>query len=125
MIKFVIDEDISRSTSNILERNDYSVLDIRDHYLRGCDDDVIFKFAQDNKAILLTGDLGFANILKFPLNSHYGIIVLHFPNEISTDQINKILISSLSSISESDFVGNLIIIEPNKIRIKRETTQKN
>lgn len=125
MVKFVVDEDISRLTSKVLEQSDYTVLDIRDYNLRGSNDDIIFKFAQDNSAVLLTGDLGFANILKFPLNSHYGIVVLHFPNEMSTSRINQILIASLSSLSEEDYPGNLIIIEPDRIRIKRSFDKKN
>lgn len=125
MVKFVIDEDISRLTGKVLEQSNYTVLDIRDYNLRGSNDDIIFKFAQDNSAVLLTGDLGFANILKFPLNSHYGIVVLHFPNAMSTSRINQILITSLSSLSEKDYPGNLIIIEPDRIRIKRSFDKKN
>ena len=37
-----------------------------------------------NKAVLLTGDLGFGNLLHFPLGTHSGIFIAHFPNEIST-----------------------------------------
>ena len=70
MVKFVIDEDISRLTSKALEQSGYIVLDIRDYNLRGSSDDIIFAFAQKNKAVLFTGDLGFANILKFPLDTH-------------------------------------------------------
>jgi len=125
LIKFVIDEDISRLTGKALEQAGYDVLDIRDYNLRGSSDDIIFKFAQENKAILFTGDLGFANILKFPLGLHYGIVVLHFPNEMSTILINKILISSISALEENDFLGNLIIIEPDRVRIKRGTVKRN
>lgn len=121
MIKFVIDEDISRLTSKALVQVGYEVLDIRDYNLRGSSDDIIFKFAQDNKAILLTGDLGFANILKYPLDSHYGIVIIHFPNEVKTLLLNRILISSIAAFEQKDFTGSLIIIEPNKIRIKRGT----
>lgn len=125
MIKFVIDEDISRLTSNALVLAGYDVLDIRDYNLRGGSDDIIFNFAQKNKAILLTGDLGFANILKFPLDSHCGIVVMHFPNEMSTLLTNRILISSITALDKKDFLGNLIIIEPNKVRIKRGATKRN
>jgi len=35
MLKFVIDEDLPRSTGIILRESGYDVLDIRDHGLRG------------------------------------------------------------------------------------------
>lgn len=120
MIKIAIDEDISRITGRLLKNSGYEVLDIRDHNLRGSTDDIIFHFAVENEAVLLTGDMGFANILKYPLNTHSGIIVLHFPTQISNTEINNQLIAALDSMSESEFPGNLIILEPNKIRIKRD-----
>ena len=106
-------------TSRMLENSGYEVLDIRDHKLRGSTDDIIFQFAVENGAVLLTSDMGFANIIKYPLNTHRGILILHFPTQISNRELNTQLIAALYSMSESDFSGNLIIIEPGKIRIKR------
>jgi len=120
MPKFVIDEDISRSTGEILKQNGYIVKDIRDFGLRGAEDEEIYKFAQKEKAVILTGDRGFGNTLRFPLGNHFGIVVAHFPNEMSTQKINTYLIKTLNELSEEDFKGNVIIIEPGKIRIKRK-----
>lgn len=47
MLKFVIDEDVPRSTATILKSKGYEVLDVRDCGLRGKSDDEIFKFAQE------------------------------------------------------------------------------
>ncbi len=62
MLKFVIDEDLPRSTGIILRESGYDVLDIQDHGLRGKNDETIYEFAQENKAVVLTGDRGFGNI---------------------------------------------------------------
>lgn len=120
MPKFIIDEDMPRSTGKILKEYGYNVKDIRDYGLRGADDDEIFKFAQKEKSVILTGDINFGNILRFPLGSHFGIVVAHFPNEVSTVEINRQLIGKFKELSEDDLKGNLIIIEPMKIRIKRK-----
>ena len=45
MLKFVIDEDMPRSTSRILNADGYEVKDIRDYNLSGVEDDEIFNFA--------------------------------------------------------------------------------
>ena len=76
MSKFVIDEDMPRSTAKLLKSNGFEAFDVRDYGLRGKDDGEIFKFAQTNKAVLLTGDLGFGNLLHFPLGTHSGIFIL-------------------------------------------------
>ncbi len=120
MLKFVIDEDIPRSTAKVLRNRGYEVLDVRDCGLRGKSDDEVFRFAQKEKAIILTGDLGFGNILHFPVGSHSGIVIAHFPNEISTSELNNHIIKAFEPLSEIDFKGNLIIIEPGKVRIRRK-----
>ncbi|MFH1950164.1 MAG: DUF5615 family PIN-like protein [Pseudomonadota bacterium] len=89
MPKFVIDEDMPRSAAAALVEEGYPVKDVRDHGYRGSSDAEIYRFAQDEEAILLTGDLGFGNILKFPLGQHFGIVVARFPNEMRPREINK------------------------------------
>lgn len=119
MLKIVIDEDIPRSTGIILKENGYDVLDIRDHGLRGENDEKIYEFAQKNEAVVLTGDRGFGSIQRFPLGEHNGIVVAHFPNEMSTLMINQKLLDALKCIDEEDYKGNVIIIDSLKIRIRR------
>ncbi len=57
MLKFVIDEDMPRSTGKILKEQGYGVKDIRDFGLRGADDQEIYQVAQREQAILITGDM--------------------------------------------------------------------
>jgi uncharacterized protein with PIN domain len=53
MPKFVIDEDMPRSTGRILKQRGYDVRDIRDYGLRGAEDEEIYEFAQREKAVIL------------------------------------------------------------------------
>jgi predicted nuclease of predicted toxin-antitoxin system len=103
----------------ILSQLGLTPFDIRDHGLRGANDDEIYAFAQKNKAILLSADLGFSNILRFPLGKHYGIVILRFPNELPTIKINKMIYELLLKLSLPDYLGNLIILSPGKLRLKR------
>lgn len=119
-MKAVSDEDLHRSLGAILKELGFEVLDIRDYGLRGKSDEDIFNFAQQKEAILFSGDLGFANILKFPLGRHHGIVILRFPNEMQTEMINQIVARLLRKIPEADFAGNLVIISPSSIRLKRK-----
>ncbi|GAH58928.1 unnamed protein product [marine sediment metagenome] len=120
MPKFVIDEDMPRSTGATLKKHGYDVKDIRDCGLRGAEDEKIYEFAQSEEAVILTGDKGFGNILRFPLGKHFGIVIVHFPNEMSTIEVNRYPLERFNDLSEDDFKGNLIIVEPRKIRIRRK-----
>jgi predicted nuclease of predicted toxin-antitoxin system len=119
LAKFVIDEDIARSTGNLLADAGHEIIDIRDQGLRGAEDERIFRFAQSKKAILLTGDIGFGNLIKFPPGSHHGILIVHFPNELPVLEINRQILLALSQLKNIDLSRNLTIIEPGKIRIRR------
>jgi len=118
MIRFLIDEDMPRSTAQLLREAGFESFDVREIGLRGAKDDVIYRRAQKENCIIITGDLGFASSLRYPLGSHQGIVVARFPNEIPTDQLNQILVETIKNISE-DLPGNLTIIEPDKVRIRR------
>jgi len=47
MPRFVIDENMPRSTGKILAEAGYPVMDVRDYALRGATDDEIYRFAQE------------------------------------------------------------------------------
>lgn len=119
MPKFVVDEDMPRSTTRFLRNRGYEALDVRDCGLRGKSDEEVFNFAQGEGAVILTGDLGFGNLRKFPVGSHSGIVIAHFPNEISTAELNRQISREIDNLAEDDFKGNLIILEPGKIRVRR------
>ena len=115
----VIDEDLHRSISKVLNSLGFTVYDIRDYNLRGSTDEQIFKFTQKKNAVLFSADLGFSNIIQFPFGSHKGICILRFPNEISTEKINSQVKKLLEKLTQEDYSGNLIILSPGKIRVRR------
>ena len=118
-MRIVIDEDLPRSLGDALADIGHEIFDIRDYGLRGKPDSVIFAFAQRHHAVLCSADLGFADVRHFSLGSHAGILLLRFPNELSTIRMNTIVKSFLRKIPDSAYAGNLIILEPHRIRIRR------
>jgi len=71
MVKFLIDEDMPRSTATMLKAEGYEAIDVRDCELKGRSDEEIFSFAQQKDAVILTEDMGFGNLLRFPISRFY------------------------------------------------------
>jgi hypothetical protein len=69
---------------------------------------------------LLTGDVGFSNLLHFPLGTHSGIIVARLPNELPAPRVNQGILEALGALGEEEIRGNLVIIEPGRIRLRRK-----
>lgn len=120
MARFLIDEDLPRSIAETIKRIGHEALDSRDLGLRGKTDREVFAYAQKKRAILLTADLGFASMVRFPLGTHRGIVVLRNTYRLTTPTLQKVLSDGLRALSEPDFAGTLIIISPEKIRIRRK-----
>jgi predicted nuclease of predicted toxin-antitoxin system len=117
--RFLVDEDLPRSLARLLRAAGVGSDDVRDVGLRGEADDVIFEYAVSHGFALLTADLGFGNILRFRLGSHAGIIVVRFPNEVSSDTQNEAVSRTLRDLSDDEIRGSLIVIEPGRVRLRR------
>jgi predicted nuclease of predicted toxin-antitoxin system len=100
MIRFLIDEDMPRSTWTALQHAGFECLDVRDLGLRGATDGLVYERAQEEGWILLTQDLGFASSLRFPPGTHKGIVVARFPDQMSTERMNQLLVLSLLSVQD-------------------------
>ena len=116
---FLIDEDMPRSTAQVLREAGYEATDVRDIGLAGHKDPEIFARAQAMDAALITADLEFANLLLFPLGSHAGIIVTRTPNSVSSRQIQELLLRALESLGGEDLRGYLVIVEVGRTRVRR------
>ena len=118
-MKGIIDEDLPRKLSESLKSLGWEIKDIRDTGLRGKPDKEIIGFAKECEAVLFSSDKDFANVLKYPPKEYFGIVILDFPNEVSTEFLIKETEKALAKISSEDFKGSLIIIELGKIRIRK------
>lgn len=119
MPAFLVDEDLPRSLSRALRQAGIRAEDGRDVGLRGAPDNEVMHYAISHDLTLLSADLGFANVLRFPLGSHSGIVIVRFPNELSTTTLVEAILTILRSLSDEEILGNLLIIEPGQIRLRR------
>jgi predicted nuclease of predicted toxin-antitoxin system len=119
MALLLIDEDLPRPLADVLRAAGHDALDMRDIGLRGQPDRIVFERAQAERRALVTGDLGFANILAFPAGTHFGIVVARLPNELAVADVNRIMAMALREISETELAGSLMIVDERRIHIRR------
>ena len=118
MLSFLIDEDLPRSLAGALRASGFEAVDVRDVGLRGVDDTFVFDRALDQRRFLLSGDLGFGNLRRFPLGSHWGIGVVRYPNEASPTTVIAAVIDAVQGVDEAVIRGGLMIIEPGRVRVR-------
>jgi len=120
MTSFVVDENLPRSLAIALERLGHTAKDVRDHNLRGRPDGEVYAFAQQEKAVLITNDVGFANLTRYPLSTHHGIIAVRLPDELPAPERVLEITTALSNLDSTTLAGALVIISPGKVRIRRK-----
>lgn len=119
-MRFLIDEDLPRSTDNLLRQYGHETIDIRDIGLRGASDADIAAYAQKHELCLLSGDMGFADIRNYPPEKYSGVVVLHLPAKATSSTILTLLKSLLVQTEiVNQLKGKLAIIEPGRVRIRR------
>jgi predicted nuclease of predicted toxin-antitoxin system len=119
VIRFLIDADLPRSVFAALRDRGLLADDVRDLGLGTASDDIVLQFAKTHVYTLVSADKGFTNLLRFPLGTHHGIIVVRFPRHTSARVKTRLLLQWIPTLGEEDLTGNLLIIQPKRIRIRR------
>ncbi|MBN2541738.1 DUF5615 family PIN-like protein [bacterium] len=116
-MKFKLDENFSKRMSSILKNSGYEVTTVREEDLQGCSDDELYKKCSKDKMCLVTLDLDFANVLRFPPQEVYGIVVIRVPRN-PTLRILELLVEQLvESLNKISVKGQLWVVEVGRIRI--------
>lgn len=119
-MKFLIDEDLPRSTGELIRRYGHEAIDVRDIGLRGAKDSEIASYAQSKGLCLLTGDFDFSDIRNYPPAQYAGLIVLSIPGDATAIFITKLLEGFIKQDKlVSELPGKLVIVEPGRIRIRK------
>ncbi len=118
MARFLCDENIFPSTKHILEILGNDVVDIKDTEFVGCSDKVVSKIARKENRIIITMDLDFANIYKFPPSIHPGIIVIRVRPAVP-ERVDKVMNLFLRKFAPNNMKNFLVILDEKGFRIRK------
>ena len=83
-------------------------------------DSMPLRFAQSKHFVLLTGDSDFGDVRNYPPARHFGIVVLVLPPAATSATIHGQVRRFLDREDVvSSLRGNLAIVEPGRIRLRR------
>jgi predicted nuclease of predicted toxin-antitoxin system len=87
--------------------------------LSGAADTDIYQVILAENRCLITFDLDFCNILRFPSEPTKGIIVVRPNRPITLQSIELIAKQIIKLLEEKDPANSLWVLEPGKLRIRR------
>lgn len=120
-LQVLLDQNIPEEITAWLRvrQSSWQITHVKEAKLDGRSDSEIFRWAQSRQAIVITYDEDFADARSFPLGSHYGIVRLRvWPTTV--EQTQSALGRLMTQVPLSDIPGSLIIIDNQKIRLRRK-----
>lgn len=117
-MKMFANENLFEPIIDYLRGLGHDVCSIRESGLSGISDDEVYQLACKEKRVIVTMDKDFSRMFRFPPEHCGGIIVVKVYRR-TVDETLNIFKRLYRGIKEEDTKGNLIIITPEGVRIRR------
>jgi predicted nuclease of predicted toxin-antitoxin system len=119
MLRFKLDENFSPSLTTLFESEGFNAESVLEERLSGSPDSNIYAICQQENRCIVTFDLDFANILRFPAEQTPGIIVIRPNRPITLAVMVSLTHLLLDALKKNDPTGHLWILEPHQLRIRK------
>ena len=116
-MKFKLDENLGAEIARILRGFGHDVSTVYDQKLHGSTDEAIYDVCRRERRCLVTLDLDFGNVLRFPPEPTAGIAVLRPPGKAILGIVVALTRQLIEALKKERIDGRLWIVEPERIRI--------
>ena len=116
-MKFKLDENFGVRTQKIFLPHDHDVLTVREQQLQGCADQTMYDVCRSERRCLVTLDLDFADVLRFPPQQAHGIVVIRVPQNPTLLLVEQLIRQFLKALETMTIDKKLWIVEIGRIRI--------
>ncbi len=117
-MRFKLDENLGTRCQQILESQSHDVATVRSQGLQGSADQRIYDACSSENRCLITLDLDFADVVRFPPASTGGIVILRIPRNPSVAMLERMIRQFLHGLGQASPDNQLWIVEPWRIRVR-------
>jgi predicted nuclease of predicted toxin-antitoxin system len=119
MPRFLVDANLPGSAARVFQDHGYEAVHVRDFGLGDAPDSQIAALAQIDGFTLVTRDMDFADIRRYPPEKYAGLMVLRLPDDANAHEINDVLAKFCRNPSwVVGLPGRLAILEPDRLRFR-------
>ncbi|MBU1706908.1 DUF5615 family PIN-like protein [bacterium] len=116
-MKFKLDENFGVRTQQVFVRAGHNVQTVLEEELQGASDLLLYEKCCDERRCLVTLDLDFTNVIRFPPKETAGIVVIRFPKNPTLLLLETLIHRFLKMLIHMSIVGQLCIVEVDRIRL--------
>jgi predicted nuclease of predicted toxin-antitoxin system len=111
------DENIPGIVVSMLREDGHDVTSVREQNLTGADDGRLARICLEESRVLLSHDLEFADIRRFPPRDHAGLVVLR-PGRGGPRHAARLVVSIRDRLRSEDLHGLLWVVNEGSLRIR-------
>ena len=116
-MKFKVDENLPVEVADVLKNTGYDATTVHEEQLAGKPDADIAAVCVSEARTLISLDTDFANIMAYPPEQYFGIIVFRIQDQ-SKPSVLKLLQGVINALQNDPIHQLLWIVEENRIRIR-------
>lgn len=116
-MQFKVDENLHADVAVLLREHGHDAMTVFDQGMQGYSDEKIAKVCGDEKRAIVTLDLDFADIRRYPPRDYSGIIVLRLLDQCRSSAL-AVIKRILPLFATEPLESQLWIVEDNQLRIR-------
>ena len=122
-MNFKLDENFETRTQRLFRDAGTKFKTVYDQGLQACTDNRLYETCCSERRCLVTLDLDFADVTRFPPAKANGIVVMRIPRNPSLTLLEQLIHQFLQALTQMSVEKRLWIIEIGRIRIHQEDTE--
>jgi len=123
-VKFKLDENFGTRTQELFRVAGHDVQTVRGQEIQGCLDQHLYEVCCTEQCCLVTLDLDFTDVTRFPPTSASGIVVIRVPRNPSLALLEQLVRQFLQALTQMPVEKKLWIVEIGRIRIHQSEAEE-
>jgi predicted nuclease of predicted toxin-antitoxin system len=119
-MKFKLDENFGTRTQQLFRDAGHQVQTVREQGLSGASDQDLYEVCRTEQFCMVTFDLDFSDVLRFPPQRTNGIVVIRVPKNPSVALLERLIRQFLQALTQMSVEKRLWIVEVGRIRIHQQ-----
>jgi len=119
-VTFKVDENLPEEAADLLVAAGYEAETVKQEGLCGIDDPVLAVLIQQEQRALVTLDLEFGDIRKYPPQNYQGLVVIRTKRQ-DKHTLLSLVQKFIPTLAIEPLTGNLRIVEADRVRIWEST----
>ncbi|MCL5268141.1 MAG: DUF5615 family PIN-like protein [Bacteroidetes bacterium] len=116
-MKLKLDENFGTRTQRLFRLANHDIQTVHDERIQSCPDEKLFNICCEEERCLVTLDLDFADVVRFPPDRTNGIAVFRVPQNPSLALLEQLVRDFLRMLGEIPIKKHLWIVEVGRTRI--------